>query len=176
MYGIQIDRLNLKVSTQKSVLKNTRRVPSYYQKPVQNRHSKLNQQNWHIFADISGLGTYISKLIFALKPWDWAGRFEYHEPHNLNDFFHLGVREILSHASFGSERTRLNTSSNMLCPGIMLLYLQALNSKLGDLQPFQPKLYIIYHVLLHPGSKPVFVYLDGCSAMYLHLKTRPSGQ
>ena len=52
---------------------------------------------WHIFADISGLGAYFSKPIFALKPWDWAGRFEYHEPYNRNDFFftYKGVREIL---------------------------------------------------------------------------------
>ena len=37
-----------------------------------------------------------SKPIFALKPWDWAGRFEYHEPYNRNDFFshYKGVKEI----------------------------------------------------------------------------------
>ena len=45
---------------------------------------------WHIFADISGLGAFFSKPIFALKQWDWAGRFEYHEPYNQNNyFFHL---------------------------------------------------------------------------------------
>ena len=33
-----------------------------------------------ILADISGLGAYFLKPIFALKPWDQAGRFEYHEP------------------------------------------------------------------------------------------------
>ena len=48
-----------------------------------NQTSKI----WHILADISGLGAYFSKPIFALKPWDWAGRFEYHEPYNPNDFF-----------------------------------------------------------------------------------------
>ena len=44
---------------------------------------------WHIFADILGLGADFSKPIFALKPWDWAGRFEYHEPYKRNDFFSL---------------------------------------------------------------------------------------
>ena len=58
-----------------------------------NQTSKI----WHILADISGLGAYFSKPIFALKPWDWAGRFEYHEPYNPNDFFftNKGIREIL---------------------------------------------------------------------------------
>ena len=42
---------------------------------------------WHILADISGLGAYFSKPIFALRPWVRAGRFEYHEPYNRNDFF-----------------------------------------------------------------------------------------
>ena len=42
---------------------------------------------WHILDNISGLGAYFSKPIFALKPWVQAGRFEYHETHNLNNFF-----------------------------------------------------------------------------------------
>ena len=42
---------------------------------------------WHIFADILGLGAYFSKPIFALKPWDWAGRFEYHEKSLFFYFF-----------------------------------------------------------------------------------------
>ena len=37
----------------------------------------------HFFGNILGLGGYFLKLIFALKPWVQAGRFEYHEPHNL---------------------------------------------------------------------------------------------
>ena len=59
-----------------------------------NQTSKI----WHILADISGLGAYFSKPIFALKPWVRAGRFEYHQPHNPNDFFftYKGVRAILS--------------------------------------------------------------------------------
>ena len=50
-----------------------------------------NQTNkiWHILADISGLGAYFTKPIFVLKLWVRAGRFEYHEPYNLNDFFSL---------------------------------------------------------------------------------------
>ena len=45
IHGIQIDRLGLTVSTQKSVLKNMHRVPRYYQKDVKNRPSQPNQQN-----------------------------------------------------------------------------------------------------------------------------------
>ena len=41
---------------------------------------------WHISADISELDAYFSKQFLALKPWVQAGRFEYHEPHNLNNF------------------------------------------------------------------------------------------
>ena len=47
----------------------------------------LTSKIWHILADISVLGAYFSKPIFALKPWVRAGRFEYHEPHNRNNFF-----------------------------------------------------------------------------------------
>ena len=38
-----------------------------------NQTSKI----WHILADISRLGAYFSKPIFALKLWVQAGRFEY---------------------------------------------------------------------------------------------------
>ena len=31
-----------------------------------------------------GLGAYISNLIFVLKPWVQAGRFEYHKPYKWN--------------------------------------------------------------------------------------------
>ena len=40
----------------------------------------------YIFANISGLGAYISKPIFALKPWVQAGRFEYHKSYNQKFF------------------------------------------------------------------------------------------
>ena len=42
-----------------------------------------------------GLGAYFSKLIFALKPWDWAGRFEYHEPYNRNDVYIGGILSLI---------------------------------------------------------------------------------
>ena len=44
---------------------------------------------------------YFSKPIFALKQWDWAGRFEYHEPYKPNDFFltYKGVRHFFEVAS-----------------------------------------------------------------------------
>ena len=41
----------------------------------------------HFFGNIFGLGAHFSKPIFALKSWVQAGWFEYHEPHNLNNFF-----------------------------------------------------------------------------------------
>ena len=41
----------------------------------------------YIFANILGLCAYISNSIFALKPWVQAGRFEYHKPYKLNEFF-----------------------------------------------------------------------------------------
>ena len=34
-----------------------------------------------------GLGAYISNLIFVLKPWVQAGRFEYHKHYNQKIFF-----------------------------------------------------------------------------------------
>ena len=52
----------------------------------------------HFFGNILGLGAYFSKPIFALEPWVRAARFEYHEPHNPNNFFftYKGIRAILS--------------------------------------------------------------------------------
>ena len=58
LHGTQNDRLELTVSTQKSVLKNMYWVPRYYQKVskigLPNQTSKI----LHILADISGLGAY----------------------------------------------------------------------------------------------------------------------
>ena len=82
VHGIQIDRLELTVSTQKSVLKNMHRVSRYYQKSVENQTSNI----WYILADISGCGAYFSK---PLKPSVRAGQFEYHKPYNPRDFFRL---------------------------------------------------------------------------------------
>ena len=61
-------------------------------KDITKKVSKIGLPNqtskiWHILADVSELGAYFSKPIFALKPWVRAGRFEYHEPYNPNDFF-----------------------------------------------------------------------------------------
>ena len=42
---------------------------------------------WYILINISRPGAYFSEPIFALKPWAWAGRFEYHEPYNRKYFF-----------------------------------------------------------------------------------------
>ena len=44
---------------------------------------------WHFFVNISGLGAYFSKPIFALQPWVRAGHFEYHEHYNPINFFSL---------------------------------------------------------------------------------------
>merc|ERR1712243_451325 len=62
VHGIQIDRLGLTVSTQKSVLKNMHRVPRYYQKSVENRPSKPNQQN------LTHFGRYLGTQCIFFKP------------------------------------------------------------------------------------------------------------
>ena len=55
----------------------------------------------NVLADISVLGAYFSKPIFAFKPWFKAGRFEYHEPYNQkkNFFTYKGVRDFIEIAS-----------------------------------------------------------------------------
>ena len=97
VYSIQINQLRLTVSMQKLVLKNMHRVQRYWQKCVKFCWFGLECWFLTVFGNKFGLGEYFSKPIFALKPWDWAGRFENHEPYNLNDFFltYKGVREIL---------------------------------------------------------------------------------
>ena len=61
------------------VLKTTCLNPGfqYYQKSVENRPSKLIQQNLTHFGQF--LGTQC--MYFALKPWIQADRFECHEPY-----------------------------------------------------------------------------------------------
>ena len=51
---------------------------------------------WDVLLNISGPSAYVSKPIFALKPWIQAGRFEYHEPYNPKHFFwtYKGVLEF----------------------------------------------------------------------------------
>ena len=68
---------------------------------IPNQSSKI----WHILDDISGLGAYFSKPIFALKPWVQAGRFEYNEPYNPKNFFsHLYRGQ--SHFRYGFSKGR----------------------------------------------------------------------
>ena len=50
--------------------------------------------NLHIFGWYLGTQCIFSKPIFALKPWVWAGWFEYYKPYSLNEFLHIGVRVI----------------------------------------------------------------------------------
>ena len=57
--------------------------------------AEISEQPKYTFANISGLGQYFSKLIFALKHCVQAGRFEYHEPYKWNDFF-----KVIKGASF----------------------------------------------------------------------------
>ena len=42
--------------------------------------AEISEKPRYVFANISGLGEYFSKLIFALKHWVQADHFEYHEP------------------------------------------------------------------------------------------------
>ena len=48
---------------------------------------------WQILIKISGPRAYFSIPIFAMKLWAQAGRFEYHEPNDLKNFFqsYVGV-------------------------------------------------------------------------------------
>ena len=57
----------------------------------------------YIFANISGLSAYFSKLIFALKPWVQADGFEYHESFNRKNFSwtYKGVIEFKNRKSIG---------------------------------------------------------------------------
>ena len=89
VHCIQIDRLGLTVSTQKTIWKICTEARENGQN-VSNFAGLVWKANfWHFFGVILGLGAYFLKLIFALKPWVWAGRFEYNEPYNLNNIFSL---------------------------------------------------------------------------------------
>ena len=50
--------------------------------------TEISEQPRYIIAQISGLGEYFSKQIFALKHWVQAGHFEYHEPYNRNNHYY----------------------------------------------------------------------------------------
>ena len=55
--------------------------------------AEISEQPRYIFANISGLSEYFSKLIFVLKKnWVQACRFEYHEPYNIqNNYYYYKV-------------------------------------------------------------------------------------
>ena len=67
VHGIQIDRLGLTVSTQKSVLKNMQPVPRYHQKSVKNWPSKPNQQNLTHFGRYLGTRCIFFKTDFCIE-------------------------------------------------------------------------------------------------------------
>ena len=66
--------------------------------------TEISEQPRYIFANISGLGEYFSKRIFALKHWVQAGRFEYHEPYIQNNY---NFSEYRDH---GTQNDRLEPS------------------------------------------------------------------
>ena len=83
-YCTQNDRLNLTVSTQKSVWKMMHPDPRYIQNSFLTFWAKPNRQPKQILVNFSGnIGSFY-KPIFALKPWDRAGHFEYHESYILS--------------------------------------------------------------------------------------------
>ena len=53
--------------------------------------TEISEQPRSIFANISGLGEYFSKPIFALKHWIQAGLFKYLEPYNRNNYHYYKV-------------------------------------------------------------------------------------
>ena len=63
----QNNRLELTVSTQKSVLKNIHRVPRNYQKSVENRPSTPNQQNLTHFGRYLGTRGIFFKTDFCVE-------------------------------------------------------------------------------------------------------------
>ena len=65
--GTKNNRLDPTVSTQKSVLKNMHRVPSYYKKTVQNQHSKPNRQNLTHFRLYLGTWCIFFKTDFCIE-------------------------------------------------------------------------------------------------------------
>ena len=68
LHGTQNERLELTVSMQKSVLKNTYRVLRYCQNVSKYEGLVWRPQFGHVLVNISGPNAYFSKPIFALKP------------------------------------------------------------------------------------------------------------
>ena len=83
-HGTQNERQDLTVSTQKSVWKMMHPDPRYIQNSFLTFWAKPNRQPKQILVNILGnIGSFY-KPIFALKPWDRAGHFEYHESYILS--------------------------------------------------------------------------------------------
>ena len=57
--------------------------------------AEISEQPRHIFANISGLGEYFTKSMFALKHKVQAGHFEYHEPYNRNNYCYYNLSVLL---------------------------------------------------------------------------------
>ena len=69
------------------------------------------EQPRYIFANISGLSEYVSKLIFALKHWVQAGRFEYHEPYIRNNNYYYKV-SVLFRGFFYKQQNQTMKNEN----------------------------------------------------------------
>ena len=65
-----------------------------------------------ILADISGLGAYFLKPIFALKPWVQAGRFEYHEPYIQNNYNHYQVSVLFRGFCYKQQNQTTETENS----------------------------------------------------------------
>ena len=85
VHGIQIDRLRLTVSMQKSVLKYMHRVPRYHQKSVKNRPSKPNHQNLTHFGRYLRTQSIFFKTDFCVETV--SPRRSIWIPNNPNNFF-----------------------------------------------------------------------------------------
>ena len=72
LHYTQNDRLDLTVSTQKSVLQNMHRIPNIGQNVLKFEGLVWQVKFRHIFINILGPDAYFSKPIFALKPWAQA--------------------------------------------------------------------------------------------------------
>ena len=83
-YCTQNDRLDLTVSTQKSVWKWPSLGWVIWEKPLLAGGLVWHAMSKNIFVNISAQGGSFFKPIFALKPWDQDGRFEYNKRNKLS--------------------------------------------------------------------------------------------
>ena len=86
--------------------------------------TEISEQPRYIFANISGLGEYFSKQIFALKHWVQAGRFEYHEPYNIqNNYYYYKVSVLFRGFCFKQQNQTMKMKmalSKMLISSIIM--------------------------------------------------------